>query len=296
VKSGKRRVALINGAGSSLGKEVALELSRAGMALALFNGPQPCPGRSQIEAVVRGASTEVVVLGTSGGEIPIKATYEVFGRVDCLVNLLVPTPETDPAQLYRAPMLFLAGALAATDLLAAQAPGSAIVNQCFLPSAFVGTRFEDCMPAVRGAITGITLTLCHRFAAEGVTVNCIQTGMLDMPETQAQRSAKAVAQGMPAGGRGTLAEVARLTSFLATQNRFWTGRSMIVDGGPAIRTQRELKAIDGGADDFVEVGRGTTFRGLLREISNEPAPCSTQADRSGPVPPTDQARTGTGGR
>jgi NAD(P)-dependent dehydrogenase (short-subunit alcohol dehydrogenase family) len=296
VKPRERKVALINGAGSSLGREVALELSRAGMALALFNGPQPCHGRSEIEAAVRGASAEVVVLGTSGGEIPVKATYEIFGRLDCLVNLLVPTPETDSAQLYRAPMLFLSGALAASDMLLAKAPGSAIVNHCFLPSAFAGTRFEDCMPAVRGAMTGITHTLCRRFAAKGITVNCIQTGLLSMPETHAQGSSKVLAQKVPIGRWGTLAQVARLTSFLATRNRYWTGRSIIVDGGLTSRTQRELKVMDGGADDFLKVGRGTLHRGFLRRILNEPAPYRMQTDRPRPPRPAARQRTVVGGR
>ena len=227
----QRRVALINGAGSSLGKAVALELSRAGMALALFDGTRPSTDRGELAAAVRAIDGEVVVLGNGGGEVPVKAACEAFGRLDCLVNLLVPTPEMDPGQVYRAPLLLLSAGFAAAEALNETAPGSAIVNHCFLPSAFAGTRFEDCMPAVRGAMTGITRTLCRRLGARGITVNCIQTGLIEMPEMRAQATAKVLAQKVPVGRWGTPADVAKLATFLATRNRYWTGQSIILDGG-----------------------------------------------------------------
>jgi 3-oxoacyl-[acyl-carrier protein] reductase len=228
----ERRVALVNGAGNSLGREVALELSGAGFALALFDRPQLHAAVRALEAEVRQTGGEAVLIeGAGTDEVPVRVAREAYGRLDCLVNLLVPAPEIDPDQLYRAPMAFLAGGLAAMESLAATAPGSAIVNHCFMPGAFVGTQFEDCMPAVKGAMTGITRTLCRRLGARAVTVNCIQTGLIEIPELRAQASGKVLQQKVPVGRWGKPADVAKLVGFLATRNRYWTGQSIIVDGG-----------------------------------------------------------------
>jgi len=225
-----RRIALINGAGSPLVRAVALELARSGFGL-VISGPAEQLRRLELSSLVAQFGTEVVELPTEEDGSPIKRAYERFGRLDCLVNLQAVQPDLTPEALYEWPKRTLALSLEAAEVLTGGAGYGAIVNQCFLPGVFAGTALEECMPAVKGAVTGITRTLCRKLGDRNISVNCIQTGLMELPELRALESDVVRGLTPPLGRRGRPEDVAKLVAFLAAKNRYWTGQAIVLDGG-----------------------------------------------------------------
>lgn len=222
------QVALLTGCGNSFGQAIAAELARAGFRLALFDRD---PQRVAAIASAQEQGVEVLALPSDSEELAAKRTVEAFGRLDCLVNLFVPEPGMPLEELHQRPMKLLATCLDAAELMSRTGARGVIVNHCFLPSTFTGTPLELVMPAIKGAMTGITRALCRKFGNQGITVNCIQTGLMEMPEVRAMESERLRELKAPVGRRGTPEDMARLTTFLATTNRYWTGQAILLDGG-----------------------------------------------------------------
>jgi 3-oxoacyl-[acyl-carrier protein] reductase len=223
------KVALIEGAACSLGHAIALELMHNGVRVMVSDRVSRSRNLESLTAKLRTAGT--VEIADRGAGAPAQQAHAAFGRLDYIVNLLVPDPAIEPAELYQFPLAFLGSVLEASELLSSNGSHAAVINQCFLPSAFAGTRFEDCMPAIKGAMTGITRTLCRRFGRRGTTVNCIQTGLIDMPELREILHPTVAKLKVPIGRWGTPDDVAKMVIFLALRNRYWTGQSIIMDGG-----------------------------------------------------------------
>jgi 3-oxoacyl-[acyl-carrier protein] reductase len=230
------RAAIVHGCGNTLGKAVALELARRKVRLGLY---EPGPSASQlagIQAEVQAAGGDAHLLqdcavADDREEGFIGRAAEKLGRLDVLVNVFVPDPQGDPQELYGYPIRLLARGLAAANHMAAAKTAGTIVSHCFLPSMYAGTRFDVYMPELKGSITGVTRTLCRQFGRAGIRATCVQTGLLDMPETKAVASPEVLQVKVPVGRWGTPEEVARLMVFLALDNGYISGQVLILDGG-----------------------------------------------------------------
>jgi 3-oxoacyl-[acyl-carrier protein] reductase len=87
------------------------------------------------------------------------------------------------------------------------------------------------MSTLKGAVTGVTRTLCRKFGRDGVRVNCVQTGLIDLPEAREFIGPELQAVKVPIGRWGRAEDVAKLVAFLALKNRYMTGQVVIIDGG-----------------------------------------------------------------
>jgi len=199
-----RRVALVWGAGSTLGKAVALEMARHGVHVALHDDTPgtaaPLP-LSEIRDAVRAAGSDAQVVAdaaeVSGAPGLAQAVMHAFGRLDYLINLYIPNPEVDTVERVAAYPAALLERCRTVGRAITQ--GGAIINQAALPSMYAGTRLEDGMPLLRGGITAVTRSACLLFAAAGVRVNFIQTGFLNLPETRAFATEKVMRTPVPIG-------------------------------------------------------------------------------------------------
>jgi 3-oxoacyl-[acyl-carrier protein] reductase len=226
--------ALIHGGGSTLGQAVALELARRKLRIALSD--QASSALSEVLRAVQDAGGDAVRLaepepGLDREEAIVRGAIEKLGGLDVLINVLVPTPETDPRSLGDYPGALLTRCLAAANAMSAAGKKGTIVNHCFLPAMYAGTKFDPYMPAIKGSITGVTRTLCRQFGKAGIRVNCVQTGLLDMPETKAVASPEVLKVKVPVGRWATCAEVAKMMTFLALDNGYISGQCIILDGG-----------------------------------------------------------------
>ena len=230
-------VAFIHGGCCSLGEAVATDLAGKGVRIVLHRETgQPRAGAWQAE--LKGAGAEIVELpqletgaseDESEAELMARA-HAVWGQLDILVNICVPNAETRATYLQAYPALLLERGLSAAGMMAGS-PRGAIVNHCFLPSMYAGTEIEPQMPVLRGAITGVTRHLCRKLGPEGIRINTIQTGLLDLPETRGSASEQVLKLTPPVGRWGCARDFARFVTFLALRNGYMTGQSVILDGG-----------------------------------------------------------------
>jgi acetoacetyl-CoA reductase len=229
---------MIHGVDSTLGRAVALELSRREVSLVLT---QSAPG---IASEIAGLSpAEVKVVALDSGELEhmpedgsrekllVQRAGEAFGRLDALINLCVPHAATTRQCLREYPGQLLDRTIAACKLIAGSTPRGSIVNHCFMPAMYAGTCLEQEMPMLKGAITGVTRILCRKFGPQGIRANSVQTGLIDMPETRSMASAEVLLLKPPAGRWGTPEEVAKFIAFLLLRNGYMTGQAVIMDGG-----------------------------------------------------------------
>lgn len=234
-------VALIHGADSTLGRAVALELSRRNVLLVLAAAQNTNGYISEVESELSKQGANVVALDGHGHEPAsdgmspeaslVERAAKAFGRLDALVNLCVPEAATSAPFLRDYPARLLDRAVAASDLIINSSKRPSIVNHCFMPAMYAGTCLEQEMPMVKGAVTGVTRTLCRKFGPKGLRVNTVQTGFIDMPETKSVASPEVLALKPPVGRWGTPEEVAKLIAFFVVRNGYMTGQAVIMDGG-----------------------------------------------------------------
>ena len=225
-----RGVLIMNG-GNSLGRAIALNLGQRPVHIILSDEPDRQEALQATAALVVAAGGQASVLPPSSDEDVLRATYQQAGRLDCLINLFLPRRDQDVGLLYAYPGRLIARGLAAGELLAASTPHGAIINYCSLPALYAGTDLMHHMAAFKGAMTGATRELCCKLGRQGITANCIQTGLIDLPETQSLVSDRVRAVKVPMGRWATAEDVARLVAFLTFKNRYWTGQSILLDGG-----------------------------------------------------------------
>lgn len=230
----EERTALLHGGESTLGQAVAVELARRKIRLALCEGSNP-GAVAGTHSAVQAAGGEAMILARPAGDNAeatlVHTAIAKLGRLDALLNVCVPTAKDEPTQLGVYPMALLARCLAACTAMANAGTKGTVVNHSFLPAMYAGTKFDPYLPALKGAITGVTRTLCRQFGKAGLRITCVQTGLLDIPETKALASAEVLQVKVPIGRWANPIEVARLMTYLALDNGYISGQCLIMDGG-----------------------------------------------------------------
>lgn len=98
----------------------------------------------------------------------------------------------------------------------------------------VGASCEVAYSASKAGLRGLTLALAKELAPSGITVNCVEPGVIDT-DMNAKLGADTIAslvEETPIGRLGTPEDVARAVLFLASEHSsFITGQILGVDGG-----------------------------------------------------------------
>ena len=101
----------------------------------------------------------------------------------------------------------------------------------------VGASCEVAYSATKAGVRGLTMALAKELGPSGITVNCIEPGVIDTPMNACfdARTRAALAEETPLGRIGTPEDVAAAALFLASDGAsFITGQCIGVDGGFAI--------------------------------------------------------------
>ncbi len=101
----------------------------------------------------------------------------------------------------------------------------------------VGASCEVHYSASKAGLRGLTLSLAKELAPSGITVNCIEPGVIDteMNSQLSKQDIDALCEQTPLGRIGRAEEVAELALFLASDKAsFITGQLIGIDGGYAI--------------------------------------------------------------
>jgi meso-butanediol dehydrogenase/(S,S)-butanediol dehydrogenase/diacetyl reductase len=245
------KVAIVTGAGSGIGRAIALRFAAEGASLLVNDLNADSASRVAKEIEAAGGSARAFPADVSDArqvEALIRAATSAFGRLDVLVNnaaAVVPGPveAISDADWRRTHGTTLDGVFfgmrAALPVMAAQG-GGAIINVSS-GAALGGEPGLAAYAAAKAAIVSLTKTAAVENAARGVRINTILPGPIETPPLLAAVEATGGRAGwerqIPCGRLGRPEEMAAVALFLASDDASYVhGAAIVADGGVAART------------------------------------------------------------
>ena len=238
------RVALVTGAGTRVGRVIALALGRAGMRVGVHYSTSEKGARQTADEIVAGGSEARTLPGDltdpATGPRLIEHTHKVFGGLDVLINsaaVMLRTPVGEVlvedwdamfALNLRAPF-FLSQAAARVM----EKHGGAIVNIADL-AAFETWRGYVPHAITKAGVVQMTRSLAHALAPK-IRVNAVAPGPVLLPEGWTQEQADKLISTTPLRRLGSPEDVAQAVLYLLNAD-YVTGETIIVDGGRHVRT------------------------------------------------------------
>lgn len=247
-----KKVAIITGAGSGIGRAIALAFAREGALVALVGRTESkLRGvAAEIEAAT-GKNQAIILRGDVGSrddiERVVAETVARGGRLDILVNnaaaLIAGTAESlteaewDTTFQVDVKSVWLLSRAALPHLRAAG--GGSIINISSV-LGLVGAKNRVAYAAAKGAVTLMTKAMALDHAQEQIRVNAICPGIVETdlvakfitaaPDPAAARQQRAALH--PLGRFGQPEDIARLALYLASDDAAWvTGVAYPIDGG-----------------------------------------------------------------
>jgi 2-deoxy-D-gluconate 3-dehydrogenase len=238
------RLAMVTGAGSGIGRAIALGLAGAGADLLLLSERDNlAPVAEEATALGAAVTTELVDLSDRPARRAAAERLLDAHAVDVLVNNAglirrAPATEFPDEDWYEVVEVNLHAAFelcrAAGRRMVARGSGK-IVNVASLLS-FQGGLLVSSYAASKHALAGLTRALANEWAAHGVNVNAIAPGYVATATTAALRSDPArngeILARIPAGRWAEPEDIAGAAVFLASPAADYVhGHVLAVDGG-----------------------------------------------------------------
>lgn len=243
--AGRRRRALVTGAGVGIGKGVAEGLGRAGYDVAIHYGGSEAGAREAV-GIIEAAGGKAVAIQGDLTRVPecrrvVGEAAAALGGLDLLVNNAGVTRKVPFAELSEetyAEMFdlnvraYFFCAQSALPLLREGDRGS-IVNISSV-HGYAGWPGHSAYAATKGAVNALTRELAIELAEDRVRVNCIGPGVIEVPryfDNPGYESGQAGTL-VPWGRVGVPADIAETVRFLDSEGAdFITGQVLYVDGG-----------------------------------------------------------------
>jgi glucose 1-dehydrogenase len=246
--AGKR--ALVTGAGTGIGREVALEFARQGADVVLHYSHAPAGAESaaqQIQALGRRATIFKADFNDAGAVNALaESTLDFLGGIDCLVNNAGITFNCPFHKITAGDLDVLFNVNFRSPFLLTQKLTEPMVKQgsgaiCNLSSihGLQGAPEHSAYAATKGAIVAYTRALAVELGHRGVRINAIAPGWISVEGhaavipgfTPAQAAADAKER-VPVGRHGVPLDVAKLAAFLCSDDAgFIAGQTLVIDGG-----------------------------------------------------------------
>jgi pteridine reductase len=236
------RVALVTGAGTRVGRVIALALGKAGMRVGVHYARSERGAREVAEQIIANGSDARTLPGDltdpATGPRLVEHTAKVFGGLDVLVNsaaVMMRTPIGEVlvedwdamfALNLRAPF-FLSQAAAR-----AMGESGVIVNIADL-AAFETWKGYIPHSITKAGLVQMTRALAHALAPK-IRVNAVAPGSVLLPEGWTQEQADKLISTTPLGRLGSAEDVAQAVMYLICAD-YVTGETIIVDGGRHVR-------------------------------------------------------------
>ncbi|HZA53454.1 MAG TPA: SDR family oxidoreductase [Candidatus Udaeobacter sp.] len=245
-----RPAALITGAGTGIGRSVAVALAKNGYDVVInFSRSEDAAKITARDAEAVGASTLLYRCDVSDDarvRAMLAATEKEFGRLDVLINNAGTTVDVEPKnfeamrvedwnRVFAVNVLGLFLVTRAAAPLLRKSPNGCVVNTC----SIAGLR-PSAQPlpyaASKAAVANLTKTLANALGPE-IRVNAVAPGWIEgdwMKKTLAENYDGLMARRAkytPLKRCCTTDDVAESMLSLILNNRFVTGEIIIVDGG-----------------------------------------------------------------
>jgi NAD(P)-dependent dehydrogenase (short-subunit alcohol dehydrogenase family) len=245
----EKKVALITGAGSGIGRESALLFAREGASVVVAE-VQDEAGRKTAEDIrAAGGHAHFVHADVSRGEdarAMIEAAEKTYGRLNVIFNnagifpaadgSVVDTDEETWDLVMRVNLkgVFLGCKYAIPALL--RAGGGSIVNTASFVALMGAATPQIAYTASKGGVLSMTREIAVEFARRGIRANAICPGPVDTPllaelfRDPSRRQRRMVH--IPPGRLARPEEIANAALFLASdESSYVNGTTFLVDGG-----------------------------------------------------------------
>jgi 2-keto-3-deoxy-L-fuconate dehydrogenase len=248
------KVALVTGAGSGIGREIALLFAKQGAVVIIADIQADSAERVVAEIATQDGKAYALSLDVRNEE-QIRTTFanlrQDHGRFDILVNnagvshvgniLETSADEWDALMAVNARGVFLCSKYALTQMLAQQPQGGVIINIASVAGMIaVDRRFP--YGASKGAVISMTHSIAIDFVTQGIRCNAICPGTVQTPFVEGylarnfagheEEMRQQLHARQPIGRMGRPDEIAYAALYLASDEAaFVTGSTLVIDGG-----------------------------------------------------------------
>jgi len=245
----EKKVALITGAGSGIGREAALLFAAEGARLVLADRDAKAGERVAGEVAAAGGQASFVAVDVAKAadvERAVAAAERTYGALHVLFNNagIFPARDGSPVDTDEAVFdqvlavnlkgVFLGCKYGIPALL--RAGGGSIINTASFVAVMGAATSQIAYTASKGGVLAMTREIAVEYARCGIRANALCPGPVDTPllqELLAEPSARARRMvHVPMGRLARASEVARAALFLASdESSYVNGTAFLVDGG-----------------------------------------------------------------
>jgi NAD(P)-dependent dehydrogenase (short-subunit alcohol dehydrogenase family) len=242
----KEKVAVVSGAGSGIGRAIAIAYAKEGAKVVVADINEEHANETVTLIEKDGGDAFAVKADSSKASENKRLVEEVvnkYGRLDVACNNAgiggpaKPTGAYEPEEWDRVIALNLNGVFYACKYELEQMEkngGGSIVNIASILGQ-VAAPNSPAYTASKHAVVGLTKNIAVEYATKGIRCNAVGPGYIETPllsENMNEEALKAIAAKSPMNRLGTAQEVADLVVFLSSdKSSFTTGSYIISDGG-----------------------------------------------------------------
>lgn len=246
---GKR--AIVTGAGSGIGRSIALRLASEGARIVLADVDEQAAGNVATEIAGDTLVQKTDVTSAAEVEALVGRVFSEWGGLDVMVNnaglgVAATAPDTSEEDYDRVMDVCVRGTFLGMKYAIPairESGGGSVVNMSSI-AALVGLTDRAIYCAAKGAILSMTRAAAIDHVGEGVRVNCIAPGTVDTPWVaritsgydDPDEARKNMQARQPHGRLVTPDEIAAMAAYLASDEAGSViGACMVVDGGMTAR-------------------------------------------------------------
>jgi 2-keto-3-deoxy-L-fuconate dehydrogenase len=249
-----KKIALVTGAGSGIGREIALLFAKSGATVLVADVQAEAASRVVEEIHAQEGKARVLALDVRSEEevqAAIASVAQEYGRLDIIVNnagvshvgniVETSVEDWDRVMSVNARGVFICAKHAVKQMLAQEPAGGVIINMASA-AGLIGVERRFPYSTSKGAVISITRSIAIDYATQKIRCNAICPGTVHTPFVDGylardfpgreQEMMQQLHDRQPIGRMGLPGEIAAAALYLASDEAaFVTGSTLVIDGG-----------------------------------------------------------------